>query len=164
MLSSYTQDAQNKWANYLPFVVFAYNTSVHTTTEFTPYRLLCGREAAVGSEAALRVRDARENGYPAYVRKMQQDFITSDELIGQRVRQAADSREALNDAFRSITSRVLATEILQEGSIESQARVSLSWSLHCHATIQRGVLPSTRQQHRTRLISTCITHEEGSST
>jgi hypothetical protein len=104
MLSSYTQDAQNKWADYLPFVVFAYNTSVHTTTGFTPYRLLCGREAAVGSEAALRVRDARENDYPAYVRKMQQVFITSDELIGQRVRQAADIREAINDAYRSITS------------------------------------------------------------
>ena len=104
MLSSYTQEAQNKWANYLPFVVFAYNTSVHTTTGFTPYRLLCGREAAVGSEAALRVRDARENDYPAYVQKMQQDFITSDELIGQRVRQAADTREATNDAYRSITS------------------------------------------------------------
>jgi hypothetical protein len=104
MLSSYTQTSQSNWANYLPFIVFAYNTSVHSSTGFTPFRLLCGREAVIGSEAALRVRDAREVAdYPTYIQRMRQDMSTSDHLIGQRVRQAADIREAVNDQYRTVT-------------------------------------------------------------
>ena len=39
------QDAeQNNWDAYLPAVVFAYNTGIHKTTQYSPYELLYGRQ------------------------------------------------------------------------------------------------------------------------
>ena len=37
--------SQKDWDTYLPSTVFAYNTSVHSVTEYTPYFLMFGREA-----------------------------------------------------------------------------------------------------------------------
>ncbi|CAF1500829.1 unnamed protein product, partial [Rotaria sordida] len=38
------QDTQhNNWDEYLPAVVFAYNTGIHKTTKYSPYELLYGR-------------------------------------------------------------------------------------------------------------------------
>ena len=41
------------WYEMLPFVTFAYNTSIHNVTGYTPYRMLFGREARIGSDAIL---------------------------------------------------------------------------------------------------------------
>jgi hypothetical protein len=37
------EDVEN-WTEYLPFVLLAYRTKINTTTGFTPYRLMFGRE------------------------------------------------------------------------------------------------------------------------
>lgn len=47
MLTPYVNDDRNNWDAYLDAVAFAYNTSRHDTTKFSPYFLLFGREAAL---------------------------------------------------------------------------------------------------------------------
>ena len=37
------EDVEN-WIEYLPFVLLAYRTKINTSTGFTPYRLMFGRE------------------------------------------------------------------------------------------------------------------------
>ena len=85
-----------------------------------------------------------ENDYPAYVRKMQQDFLTSDayELIGQRVRQAADTREAINDAYRSITSYDIGDQVFVYWPPKSSKKDQLSRKL---VSPYRGPFTVTRQ-------------------
>jgi hypothetical protein len=106
MLSSYTQDTQSGWATYLPFIVFAYNTSIHSITGFSPYRLLYGREAVIGSESWLRssTHGANESeSYPTYLQKIQHDMAMSHQLIEQRVSQAADERNNINEQMRVVS-------------------------------------------------------------
>jgi len=45
MLSMYVDSNQRNWDIILPYVVFAYNTSVQESTGYTPFFLLYGREA-----------------------------------------------------------------------------------------------------------------------
>lgn len=52
MISAYTTDHKD-WDRFLPHLVFAYNTSVHATTGYTPYFLLHGLEPTLGIEAQL---------------------------------------------------------------------------------------------------------------
>lgn len=44
MLTIYAKDCPKNWDDYLKFACMAYNSSVHSTTGFTPYRLRFGEE------------------------------------------------------------------------------------------------------------------------
>ena len=50
MLSSYLQppERQKYWSHYLSHDVFAYNTSTHMSTGYSPYQLVFGRCASIG--------------------------------------------------------------------------------------------------------------------
>jgi transposase InsO family protein len=43
-LAKYNDDERDDWNDYLSAIVYAYNTSVHSTTGFTPYELAFGRK------------------------------------------------------------------------------------------------------------------------
>ena len=45
MLSMYTETHQKDWDVYLPYVLHAYRTSIHSSTHETPYFLMYGRDA-----------------------------------------------------------------------------------------------------------------------
>lgn len=44
MLSFYVDDNQQNWDVLLPYVMMAYRSSVHSSTDFTPYKVLFGQE------------------------------------------------------------------------------------------------------------------------
>lgn len=44
MLSVYTANTHSNWDTVLPFVTFAYNSAIQSTTGFSPFYLLHGRE------------------------------------------------------------------------------------------------------------------------
>jgi transposase InsO family protein len=47
MLSNYVNDEKNNWDEYLPLLMFAYNTATHASHKFTPFELQHGRQARV---------------------------------------------------------------------------------------------------------------------
>ena len=50
MLTKYVQDKKNTWDEYIDTCVFAYNTSQHESTTFTPFELMFGRSAYLSVE------------------------------------------------------------------------------------------------------------------
>ena len=42
LLRNYTEQ-QEEWERYLPFVLFAYRTAVHTSTGVSPFEMMFGR-------------------------------------------------------------------------------------------------------------------------
>jgi hypothetical protein len=53
MLQSYIHSNQQDWDDYLPLVAQAYNVEINTSTGFTPYFLMFGREMNMASEEHL---------------------------------------------------------------------------------------------------------------
>ena len=47
MLSKFIQSRKSAWSSYLDTCVFAYNTSRHVSTHFTPFQLMFGRCAVL---------------------------------------------------------------------------------------------------------------------
>lgn len=50
MISHYVQDKPNLWSNYIDYVVFAYNNSIHHTTNYKPAYLFLGFEPTLPSD------------------------------------------------------------------------------------------------------------------
>ena len=44
-LAKYVEDQPDKWDQYIPGILFAYNTSVHDSTHYTPFEVMFGRKA-----------------------------------------------------------------------------------------------------------------------
>ena len=49
ILAMYTKAHQKDWDTYLPYILHAYRTSVHTSTGEIPYFLMYGRDAKMPS-------------------------------------------------------------------------------------------------------------------
>ena len=47
MLAMFVSHEHDNWDDLLPFMMLAYNTTVHTSTGFTPYRLVFGEECSL---------------------------------------------------------------------------------------------------------------------
>ena len=102
MLVSYTnQDNQNQWVNFVQQIVFAYNTSIHSSTGYTPYFLIHGREAIIGDEAILSSITPVPSK-PDYVRHMLRDLQYAHQHIADRVKFDASVREKINDELKSL--------------------------------------------------------------
>ena len=53
MLSQYCNENQTDWDVAIPYITFAYNTSVQQSTKYSPFELLYGKEATFPAEVAL---------------------------------------------------------------------------------------------------------------
>jgi RNase H-like domain found in reverse transcriptase/Reverse transcriptase (RNA-dependent DNA polymerase)/Integrase zinc binding domain/Integrase core domain/Zinc knuckle len=102
MIATNIKDDQRQWDEYLPHAVFAYNTSVHPATGFTPYKLMHGREAVIGSESVLVRKEQAEttHAYPLYVQAIQHNLAYAHAHVKDRVERQADERDKINAAYK----------------------------------------------------------------
>ncbi|CAF0929655.1 unnamed protein product [Brachionus calyciflorus] len=94
MISCFVNEHQNDWDELLPFLAFAYNTSTHATTNYTPYEVMFGRaqkipldlvieENLVNGEGVLTANDNnnQDNNYDEatkvdfYVKELKEKFL-----------------------------------------------------------------------------------------
>jgi hypothetical protein len=82
MLAMYTEAHQKDWDTYLPYVLHAYRTSVHTSTGETPYFLMYGRDAKMPSWLdILRIEKGEQD-----IGQYKQEMLANIEKVFQEVR------------------------------------------------------------------------------
>ena len=89
MLAMFVSQEHDNWDDLLPFMMLAYNTTVHTTTGFTPYRLVFGDECNLpGNLVHRELRADPPPGDPGtYASWVQQALYESyDEVRAQQQR------------------------------------------------------------------------------
>ena len=59
MISKFVDENQTNWDSFIPYLLYAYRTSVHGSTKFTPYYLMFGREAKLPIEIALNESESK---------------------------------------------------------------------------------------------------------
>lgn len=75
MLTKFIQTKKSAWEDYLDTCVYAYNTAVHESSRFTPYKLMFGRKAVLpidlevsdnAGDLILEYADQQQQGYCHY--------------------------------------------------------------------------------------------------
>jgi hypothetical protein len=103
MLTHYTQHRQKDWDRYLPYVLYAYRTSPHSITKYSPFYLVYGREATYPFD--IFVRDANTTNVESLcteeeVRKYVNDLITrlnvAHDIVMKEAKEAQEAREENN--------------------------------------------------------------------
>ena len=101
MLTKVMSENQRDWDEHLAYVLSAYRSSVHSTTNFTPNYLVFGREnrtpmdLVFGSPVDERVVDSEHD----YVHRMQERMAASYSLVRESMRSSAERRKVKYDAF-----------------------------------------------------------------
>ena len=107
MLAKFLQEgnlAHKFWDQYITKAVFAYNTSIHPTTGYSPFFLTHGREARIGSESVLSGKKLDDGDtYTQYVSDIVAQMAAAHAQAKDRVFKAADERDAINEKiFRNM--------------------------------------------------------------
>ena len=53
ILSMFVNDRRDNWHYLLPFVMYAYGTSVHESTGYSPFRLMMGEECSLPQDVSM---------------------------------------------------------------------------------------------------------------
>ena len=101
MLTKYVQDKKESWDEYIDTCVFAYNTSQHESTTFTPFELMFGHlaylpvdadgERATTEELYEKWQQAQggDDGVEVLVAKRQQNMETAK----MRIKEAQEKQK-----------------------------------------------------------------------
>ena len=104
MLTAYVNKGRDDWDKHLDIVTFAYNTTLHRTTNATPFYMNHGREARVPLDILLATNPEVELSHCEYSDKLNQRLIEAYE----EAKAHADGvlRCAKQDYDRKVRSRV----------------------------------------------------------
>jgi hypothetical protein len=86
MLSMYTQEQQNDWDLYIPWVLFAYRTAVNVSTLYTPFYLLHGYEASYPLDIELRLMTETFHDKEKFVEFMAERVATARRVAVQNLK------------------------------------------------------------------------------
>jgi len=88
MLSMYLNDNVDNWADMIPYVLFAYRTSLHESTLETPFYLTYGRDPVIPVDVALRYQELPPVDPSTYRATVTRRSFKAFELAKQNIERA----------------------------------------------------------------------------
>lgn len=82
-LKNYINEFQTDWDNWLNFAIFSYNTTVHTSTKFSPFELVFGNKARIPSH--LTQDPIFKYTYDDYIDELTLKFQKSHQLAKENL-------------------------------------------------------------------------------
>ena len=89
MLVKFVRNKKEDWSSYLDTCVFAYNTSRHESSKFTPFQLMFGRRATLPIDLDTSRTDPAEK----VERYVKAEEVNHEEQLQERVKQLEEAKE-----------------------------------------------------------------------
>lgn len=147
MLSIYVKKLKKDWDDVLTYVIFAYNTSVHETTKFTPYFLMFGREPRFPLEIALGPTSTTAvGGYSAYAEEMSERFRAAYSLAKDNAQLAQHKSEVRTAKTRTPVTYQVGDKVwlyVKPRTVKNSASAKLQMPWQGPYTVLKQVSPNT---------------------
>jgi len=94
-LRHYVNEDQTDWDELLPYVMFTYNTTSHTTIGSTPFLLMYGHQATL--LIALIKQSKQTYSYEDYAQKLRKRIHATNQLAKEHLRQEKEKAKQQYD-------------------------------------------------------------------
>lgn len=94
-LKHYINNKQTDWDQWIPMATFAFNTTVHSSTKFTPYELVFGIQPNLPTSITQPTKF--KYSYDDYVQELKMKLNTSYELARENLRQSKEINKKYYD-------------------------------------------------------------------
>ena len=121
MIRTYVNRKQDDWDELLPYLSFAYNTSVHSSTGVSPYFLMYGREATMPVDVAMDWTPESQLSQGIHERMKMARRMAQENLIGAQnyQRRRYDERHGQENKFNIGDIVLVRTEFVTQGRKKS---------------------------------------------
>jgi hypothetical protein len=93
MLAAYVNVQHTNWDEVLPFVLFAYRTSIHASTGYTPFYLMHGVDARFPVDVSIKPSVTAKPAVQEHINALQKNLVTAYDVVRGRI-QLAQSKQA----------------------------------------------------------------------
>jgi hypothetical protein len=87
-LRQYIKEDQSNWDEWVPYAAYAYNTSTHTSTGYTPFELVYGFKSTMPS--ALQANPSVQYSYDDFVAELKGRLQTAHRIARERLTDAKE--------------------------------------------------------------------------
>jgi hypothetical protein len=94
-LRHYIKEDQSNWDEWVPYAVYVYNTSTHTSTGYTPFELVYGFKSAMPS--ALQANRSVQYGYDDFATELRGRLQTGHRIARKRLTAAKEKSKEQYD-------------------------------------------------------------------
>ena len=129
-LTAYVEKSGENWVKYLPYVQFAYNTSVHDTTKCTPYELMYGRRPKIPLDL--------------FCEHIEPDLQLTPDLYANAV--SAELKRAYKTVISNRDKQMDHAKVLHDRHIRPSAYVPGDFVYMLDETVKRGECPKFKRK------------------
>ena len=100
MLKSIPESEKNKWKDHLPKLMFAYNSTVHKATGYSPFYLLFGRQSRLPIDCILPLEPniSKNKTYNEFVKNWQESMKKAIQVANQQMQKSRNYNEKYYDS------------------------------------------------------------------
>ena len=97
MLATAVGDHTSDWEIHIRKLCFAYNTGVHSTTGYSPFFLMFGRQATIPADLMYNLNQGQEKELPDYVHQLREGLKEAYALVRNRCKSEHQRQKAIYD-------------------------------------------------------------------
>ena len=128
ILRTLTPQQKRKWPDYLPELVYVYNSTIHSSTGYTPYFLLFGRDPTLPIDHLLGLRDTPEtNTVDEYLDKHKKRLLEAMESAKQNLEKNAEIRRDQYNRNAEDKPISIGTRVLIRNRVQGRNKIKDVW-------------------------------------
>ncbi len=99
MLKALTEKQKSKWKEHLPNLMFAYNSTIHKSTGYSPFYLVFGRESRLPIDCILPLAPHKttRKTYDKFVKEWKESMRDAYQIVGQNIEKAGKANKKRYD-------------------------------------------------------------------